>query len=83
MRFNGPRRPAPSPVPEPADSDDEVDGAATVAANVVMGRQLAKRLDDFEAKYQASMAAHLAVMEAGKAVKDAVEAWRGVWARGE
>lgn len=54
-----------------------------MAANVVMGRQLAKRLDDFEAKYQASMAAHLAVMEAGKAVKDAVEAWRGVWARGE
>ncbi|KAJ5433248.1 uncharacterized protein N7458_012404 [Penicillium daleae] len=78
LRISGPRRPSP-PVP----AADSAEGAATMAVNTVFARDLAKKLEEFEAKYQASMAAHKAVMEAGKAVKDLVESWVGSWAAGQ
>ena len=78
LRISGPRHPS-APVP-PSES---AEGAATTAVNVVFARDLAKKLEEFEAKYRASMAAHKAVMEAGKAVKDLVETWLGSWAAGQ
>jgi hypothetical protein len=46
-------------------------------------RRLGEKLEEFEAKYQASMIAHQAVLEAGKAVKEAVDAWVESWTAGQ
>lgn len=71
FRISRPSRPIPRP--------QAADNATMMALNTSFSRQMAKKLQDFEAKYQASLAAHQAVMEAGKAVKDLTDWWFEVW----
>ncbi|KAJ5690426.1 hypothetical protein N7462_004818 [Penicillium macrosclerotiorum] len=60
-----------------------LEGSASLAVHVVLSRELGKRLDEFERKFQLSMEAHKATMEAGKAVKEAVDQWVAAWTAGK
>lgn len=78
-RVSKPRRPT-APVPSVSNN---LEGAITLAVTNSFAERLAEALEEFEAKYQASMIAHKAVLEAGKAVKQAVDSWKESWAAGQ
>lgn len=62
---------------------DAMQGSIAMSVHSVFAGELQRKLDDLEAKVQASVAAHQATQESAQSVRDTVQAWVDAWTSGQ
>ena len=58
-------------------------GSIAMSVHSVFARELQRKLDNFEAKFRTSKAAHQAMQESAQSVRDTVQAWVDAWTSGQ
>ncbi|KAJ5141791.1 uncharacterized protein N7443_006507 [Penicillium atrosanguineum] len=60
-----------------------IQGSIAMSVHSIFARELQRKLDNYEAKFQASVAAHQVMQESAQSVRDTVQAWVDAWASGQ